>query len=250
MDLGEHSFRLSIELAGRNPQQVALAIADALSAVPEQLRCELRAPWAVVDAQSREWRATGLDARGTRVLLTSPALRYADVASIHEVLRAVRRAGARIADGSKPELAVETARLDARVTANVSKIVAKQRQLMAPALGLDADAMEARIEAKPHASIVLPLGATLNAAELCAAVVLALAIVGRAKTARGVSSKLRPYSPTSARYDFRCFLLRLGLIGEEYRAAREHLMKRLPGSSAWKRGRPPQPGRLQHWLTS
>ena len=36
------------------------------------------------------------------------------------------------------------------------------------------------------------------------------------------------------RYTFRCWLLRLGFIGDEFATAREHLLKNLPGNSAWR----------------
>ena len=38
------------------------------------------------------------------------------------------------------------------------------------------------------------------------------------------------------RYAFRCFLLRLGFIGDEYKADRRILMRYLPGNSAFKGG--------------
>ena len=38
------------------------------------------------------------------------------------------------------------------------------------------------------------------------------------------------------RYAFRCFLLRLGFIGDEYKAARKTLLKNLTGSSAFRDG--------------
>lgn len=38
------------------------------------------------------------------------------------------------------------------------------------------------------------------------------------------------------KYDFRCFLLRLGFIGEEYKLERKILLKNLSGSSAFKNG--------------
>ena len=38
------------------------------------------------------------------------------------------------------------------------------------------------------------------------------------------------------RYAFRCFLLRLGYIGDTYKADRKILLKRLSGSSAFKSG--------------
>ena len=37
------------------------------------------------------------------------------------------------------------------------------------------------------------------------------------------------------KYEFRCFLLRLGLIGDEYKAERKILMQNLSGSAAFKR---------------
>ena len=39
------------------------------------------------------------------------------------------------------------------------------------------------------------------------------------------------------KYAFRCFLLRLGFIGDEYKATRKILLRNLSGNSAWKAGR-------------
>ena len=36
------------------------------------------------------------------------------------------------------------------------------------------------------------------------------------------------------KYAFRCFLLQLGFIGDEYKAARRVLLKNLTGNGAWK----------------
>ena len=38
------------------------------------------------------------------------------------------------------------------------------------------------------------------------------------------------------KYEFRCFLLRLGLIGDEFKTERKILMRHLTGSAAFKRG--------------
>ena len=38
------------------------------------------------------------------------------------------------------------------------------------------------------------------------------------------------------KYEFRCFLLRLGLIGDEFKAERKILLQHLTGSAAFKRG--------------
>jgi hypothetical protein len=46
------------------------------------------------------------------------------------------------------------------------------------------------------------------------------------------------------KYAFRCFLLRLGFIGNEYKAERKILLKNLSGNSSWKNGAPKR--RWQH----
>ena len=80
--------------------------------------------------------------------------------------------------------------------------------------------------------------ATTHAGEIRTNVLLALTIVHKAMDAKAASArKPRPYNETSARYDLRVFLLRLGWIGEMFKAPRQHLLKRMPGSAAWKDGR-------------
>ena len=77
-----------------------------------------------------------------------------------------------------------------------------------------------------------------HAGEVKAVIVLCLALAVKAKTAKAASAAKREYNEASAKYDFRVFLLRLGLIGDEFKTVRQHLLKRLPGSAAWKNGRP------------
>ena len=79
---------------------------------------------------------------------------------------------------------------------------------------------------------------TTHAGELRANILLALLIALKAKSAKAASAKNpRPYNAASAKYDLRVFLLRLGMIGGYYKNPRMHLMKRMPGSAAWKDGR-------------
>ena len=42
--------------------------------------------------------------------------------------------------------------------------------------------------------------------------------------------------PENAKYTLRCFLLSIGMIGDEYKTARKILLSNLSGSSAWKDG--------------
>lgn len=48
----------------------------------------------------------------------------------------------------------------------------------------------------------------------------------------------KPDTSDNEKYAFRCFLLRIGMIGAEYKAARKVLLRNLTGSSAFRHGKP------------
>ena len=75
---------------------------------------------------------------------------------------------------------------------------------------------------------------TLHAGEVKAYVQLSLALAAKALTAKAASSKRRDFNAATAKYDFRVLLLKLGMVGDEFKTARHHLTKRLAGSAAWK----------------
>jgi len=58
------------------------------------------------------------------------------------------------------------------------------------------------------------------------------AICNMAKTQKRITAK--PREDENEKYAFRCFLLRLGFIGDEYKADRKILLEKLDGSSAFK----------------
>ena len=61
------------------------------------------------------------------------------------------------------------------------------------------------------------------------------ALCTMAKEAKRVTA--REPDAESEKYAFRCFLLRLGFIGEEYKAERKILLRNLSGSSAFRTGK-------------
>ena len=70
--------------------------------------------------------------------------------------------------------------------------------------------------------------ATLHAGEVKANIVLAMAISAQAINQQKTLAHKTPVGDNPA-FTFRTFLLRLGLIGPEYKNVREHLLKNLPG---------------------
>ncbi len=75
---------------------------------------------------------------------------------------------------------------------------------------------------------------TMHAGEVKAYIQLCAAMSFQALSVRTASPR-RPQTDNPA-YTFRCWLLRLGLIGEEFKTARTHLLKHLPGNAAWRNG--------------
>jgi len=67
-----------------------------------------------------------------------------------------------------------------------------------------------------------------------ACLTLALKLIEQAKTQKRVSAREKPAD--NEKYAFRCFLLRLGFIGEEYKKERKVLLQQLPGNDAFKAG--------------
>ena len=73
---------------------------------------------------------------------------------------------------------------------------------------------------------------TLHAGEVKSYIQLCLAISNQALVQK-TASRSRTQSDNE-KYTFRTWLLRLGLIGEEFATARKHLLKNLEGNIAWK----------------
>ena len=87
---------------------------------------------------------------------------------------------------------------------------------------------------------------SLHAGVVRAYLTFALALAAKALNSRCVSSRPRQYDPESAKYDFRVFAcIHLGLIGEQYKHVRHHLLTNLPGDSAFKRGRKSRKGHAE-----
>ena len=73
---------------------------------------------------------------------------------------------------------------------------------------------------------------TLHAGEVKSYIQLCLAISHQALVQKS-ASRARTTSENE-KYTFRTWLLRLGMIGDEFKTARHHLLKRLDGNIAWK----------------
>lgn len=87
----------------------------------------------------------------------------------------------------------------------------------------------------PHRSNGKNYKGGLHAGRLKAYIQLALALSQKAKEAK--NAKPDKHQTDNPKYAMRCWLLRLGFIGDEFATARDLLTKKLPGDSAFRHGR-------------
>ena len=73
---------------------------------------------------------------------------------------------------------------------------------------------------------------TTHAGKIKAYIQFALAMSHQALTQKSASS--RKTQTTNSKYTFRTWLLRLGMIGDEFKTARTHLLANLKGDIAWR----------------
>ena len=73
---------------------------------------------------------------------------------------------------------------------------------------------------------------TTHAGKIKAYIQFCLAINHQALTQKSASARVT--ETTNDKYTFRTWLLRLGLIGDEFKTARTHLLANLNGNSAWR----------------
>ena len=114
---------------------------------------------------------------------------------------------------------------------NLKNLVTSKEGLIKKALGVDALPMMFTPE-----KISFPWFETQPDADVAkAAMELIAALCRTAKTQKRVTAKEREVA--NEKYAFRCFLLRLGFIGAEYKETRKTLLRNLSGNGAFRDGK-------------
>ncbi len=113
---------------------------------------------------------------------------------------------------------------------NLQKIIANRQTLFQRAFRMDSTEIE--ITEEKINFIWFPY--TMDSDEIAAYTQFISRLCDMARDAKRVSSK--PTETDNDKYAFRCFLLRLGFIGKEYKTARKILLRNLTGNSAFRYG--------------
>jgi hypothetical protein len=282
-------FGIEIETVGQTREAVARAIQTVVGGEVRYAGAGYDA-WEVKDATGRVWKAMsdGSLSGGYRSAeVVSPILVYADIEKVQEVVRALRKAGAKVDTSCGIHIHVDAARFDGKGLVNLAKLVHQQEELIVQALAiqqrrlarftrmLPTDFIERLERERPRTKEDLNrlwygshnhrpahydesryhglnlhsvwyrgtiefrwFEATLHAGQVKAYIQFCLALCAKALKAKAAAARKRQINAASGRYDFRVLLLRLGMIGDEFKTARQHLLANLQGSTAWKNGRP------------
>ena len=122
--------------------------------------------------------------------------------------------------------------LDKVAVGNLTNLLTAKESLIKKALGIDDLGIEVTED-----TVSFPWFTEMPEPEEVNAYTHFIAALGK------MSRDLKRISATekevdNEKYAFRCFLLRLGFIGNEYKAERKILLKNLSGNSSWKNGAP------------
>ena len=111
---------------------------------------------------------------------------------------------------------------------NLQKIIANKQTLFQRAFWMDSTEIEITDEKINFTWFPY----TVDGDEIAAYTQFISRLCDMARDAKRVSSK--PTETDNDKYAFRCFLLRLGFIGKEYKTARKILLRNLTGNSAFR----------------
>lgn len=242
-------YRVSIAMRGAGCVQVAAAIEGYL--LGGQARRGGEETWAIDDCLGRTGVAIGgtddidtmFEERTDRWVLISPLLAYEDMDDLLRLMREVCSATG-VEGGPSCEMRVfaDLGEENPRAEANLHELVLGKQVLLIKVLKTDIEAFRPRIEGRVGRIARGEKGtcevfdcdaaSSLDPDEARATLQFALAVAAQAVNQRRVNAKV--VCPENERYAFRCWMLKMGLVGDEYKPMRGRFLKRLPGDSATK----------------
>ena len=243
--------------------------------------------YTVEDNTGRKWKVVSdasikCQSRGERtasrlyaVEMVTPICKYEDIETIQQLVRELRRGGARVNDSCGIHIHVDASRHDPKTLRNIVNIMASKEDLLYKALNVQIDrecyCQKADLRFLEDVNLKHPksmaefetlwyngdsrrnvhydysryhalnlhsvfskgtvefrmFNSTLHAGEVKSYIQLCLAISHQALVQQR-AMRARTHSENE-KYTFRTWLLRLGLIGDEFKTARQHLLKNLEG---------------------
>jgi len=221
--MAEGRFQFSQKITGQERKVIAAVIAEAVGDTVKYAG----APTFAYEAGDERLAGSWLVDKES--VVHSPEIDFAEVKQIRPVIDALNIAGLSVEGLVTIKLAASE--FSETSLANLENLIKSKESLIKKALQIEKE-IEVSVTDQ---TVSLDFGrATLNTDELLAYLTLALKLIEQAKTQKRVSAREKPAD--NEKYAFRCFLLRLGFIGEEYKKERKVLLQQLPGNAAFKAG--------------
>lgn len=216
-------FKITYEIKGQRRKELVQAISDYLNTIPKYLS---------VPTCAYEIGELTVDREGAVII--KDTMTPAEVDTMVRDLEAQgflpTNYGENAFDGI--EISMPREMFTDKAIENLHKIVLAKGELIAKAIG----SMDLRI-IENEVKVRFPwFPKTEDAEEIKHYTQFTEALCKMAIDRNRVAST--PKKSENEKYDFRCFLLRLGFIGDEYKALRKFLLKNLTGNAAFKHGKP------------
>lgn len=283
--LKRQAFGVEIEMTGITRAKAANIIAEHFNSSATFQYGAYR----IFDSNYRIWKVVRdgsiITSSGEKVEVVTPKLNYNDIETLLEIVRKLRKAGAKSSPALKCgiHIHVDAANHTPQSIKNLVAIMASKEDILFRALNVGV-AREIRYCKKVETATIQRMSkkiinmdqakqawygdnlshnhkyhqsryhalnlhavwfkgtvefrmfnGTMHAGEIKAYIHLALAISAQAITQK--SASFRKTASNNEKYTFRTWLLRLGMIGDEFKNTRAHLLKHLDGDSAWRYGR-------------
>ncbi len=165
--------------------------------------------------------------------IISPEIEIEKMKSISQVMECLDISGF-AADGDLT-ISISDASFSENTIKNIENIIISKRSLLKKALNRNSEIEIPKLSVNSNEIEFRIFNATLKPEELFAYITLGYKISEMAKMLTKTKSKEREFP--NPKYAFRCFLLRLGFVGSEFRVERKILLRFLEGNSAFREAR-------------
>lgn len=284
----EQAFGIELEFGGMTRKRAAYAIKKAIPGASEPRWVGgVYDKFTVTAPDGRDWTImsdSSVNSMGGQACeFVTPKCTYADIETVQECIRALRRAGAKVDSSCGLHIHIDGANHTAQSLKNLAFTFRAKQDLIFKAVApnrignhycrpltddlvgnikkikkIDGEKMKdawygTYSDYRPtsthyHASRYHALNlhslwyrgtvefrlfnSTLHAGEVRAYLTLCLGMSAAAINAKRASAE--PLDNGNDKYAMRCYLLRLGFIGDEFKSVRKHLLKNLDGNAAWR----------------
>lgn len=234
----DQHFKIDLTMQGIDVGETARAIADYL---PGSTAGEAEADAkSVTDPLGRVWLVAPHEGEGeaAQTVVSTPKLAYEDIDELMYLVGELEYRGAKGGEGCGMRLFACMKDQPTQAVQNLRNIVTGKSVLLGKALQQPFEVRAERMRPDDEGFVELfpcQLVSDLNLAEMKACIQLGCAIAAQAVNQNRASAEV--LRPENEKYAFRCWMIRMGLKGDDTKPMRMRFLKRLEGDASYKGGR-------------